>query len=81
MGGVIHMQVDGQAVDVPDGANVAAAVARVTCRFRRSCGGAPRAPLCGMGVCFECRVTVDGEAHVLACLTLAREGMRVATDD
>lgn len=81
MGDMIHMRVNGQTVEVPNGANVAAAVARVTCRFRRSRSGAPRAPLCGMGVCFECRVTVDGEAHVLACLTLAREGMRVTTDD
>lgn len=81
MGEVIRVLVDGQMVNVPEGANVAAAVAQVTCRFRRSSSGAPRAPLCGMGVCFECRVTVDGDAQVLACLTLAREGMRVTTND
>jgi sarcosine oxidase subunit alpha len=40
----------------------------------------PRAPLCGMGVCFECRVCVDGHPHALACMTLARDGMRVNTD-
>ena len=31
---------------------------------RRSVSGEPRGPLCGMGICFECRVTVDGERHV-----------------
>jgi succinate dehydrogenase/fumarate reductase-like Fe-S protein len=28
-----------------------------------------------MGVCQECRVTIDGRAHVLACQTLCRAGM------
>lgn len=46
---------------------------------RRSVNGALRAPLCGMGVCQECRVTVDGRAHVLACQTLCRPGMSVLT--
>lgn len=80
MSASVRLWVDGVAVAVPAGANVAAAVAGVTARFRRSRGGAARAPLCGMGVCFECRVTIDGEAHALACMTPAREGMRVATD-
>lgn len=80
MSATVHLWVDGAAVAVPDGASVVAAVAGVTQCFRRSQGGAPRAPLCGMGVCFECRVTIDGEAHALACMTPAREGMRVATD-
>ena len=36
--------------------------------LRTSVAGEPRGPLCGMGICHECRVTVDGEAHVLACM-------------
>ncbi|HCI6741169.1 TPA: (2Fe-2S)-binding protein, partial [Klebsiella variicola subsp. variicola] len=35
-----------------------------------------RAPFCGMGVCQECRVTVDG-LRVLACQTLCRAGMQI----
>jgi sarcosine oxidase subunit alpha len=50
-------------------------------RFRRSRGGSPRAPLCGMGICFECRVEIDGAMHQRACMILAREQMRVRTDD
>lgn len=80
MNTMLRLQVNGIDVDVPAGANVAAAVARVTQGFRRSPSGAMRAPLCGMGVCFECRVTIDGEAHRLACLTPARSGMQVQTD-
>jgi sarcosine oxidase subunit alpha len=81
MSAVVHLRINDVTVEVPEGANVAAAIARLTQRFRRSRAGAPRAPLCGMGVCFECRVTIDGDAQALACMTPAREGMWVRTDD
>lgn len=80
MSAVVHVCIDDVVVEVPEGANVAAAVARATHRFRRSSCGTPRAPLCGMGMCFECRVTIDSEPHILACMTPAREGMQVRTD-
>lgn len=79
MSTTVQVYVDGQPVDVPADANVAAAVARVTARFRLSPRRYPRAPLCGMGVCFECRVTVDGESNVPACITPVRAGMQVTT--
>jgi predicted molibdopterin-dependent oxidoreductase YjgC len=41
--------------------------------------GAPRAPLCLMGVCFECLVEVDGRPNVQACMTPVAEGMQVHT--
>jgi sarcosine oxidase subunit alpha len=37
----------------------------------------PRGMYCGVGHCFECRVTVDGVGDVRACITPVREGMRV----
>lgn len=79
MSAMVCVNVDGQPVSVPADANVAAAVARVTPRFRLSPQRYPRAPLCGMGACFECRVTIDGVANVPACITPVREGMQVAT--
>lgn len=39
--------------------------------------GAPRAPLCNMGTCLDCAVTVDGQRLVRACLTDLREGLCV----
>lgn len=81
MTGTLRLEVNGQSVEVPAGTSVAAAVARLGVPFRRSRNGEPRAPLCGMGVCFECRVSVDGVAHVRACMTPAKAGMRVRTDD
>jgi len=80
MSAPVRLLVNGHPVEVPAGATVAAAVAQLTLRFRRSVDGAPRAPLCGMGVCFECRVQVDGVAHVRACMTPAGQGMQVVTD-
>lgn len=65
---------------VPAGATVAAALLQLgITAFRRDSHGASRAPLCGMGTCFECRVTVDRQPEVRACLLGVREGMRVET--
>jgi D-hydroxyproline dehydrogenase subunit gamma len=49
--------------------------------FRRSVSGEPRGPVCGMGVCFECRVTVDGVRNVKSCQMLCKPGMQISTDD
>jgi sarcosine oxidase subunit alpha len=48
--------------------------------FRRSVSGERRAPVCGMGICFECRATVDGIPHERTCLILCRDGMEIRTD-
>lgn len=41
----------------------------------------PRGALCGMGVCFECTVTINGVPNIRACVTEVQEGMRVELDD
>ena len=74
--------VNGKPVEVPEGAMVSAAIAIAGIdALRRSVTGEPRAPLCGMGICFECRVTVDGRAHVRSCQLPCRPGMEVRTGD
>jgi sarcosine oxidase subunit alpha len=66
---------------VEAGTTVAAAVVSAgVVAFRRSVTGQPRGPLCGMGICFECRATVDGVMHQRTCQMLVREGMEVVTD-
>lgn len=76
----ITIHVNGAPVTVPSGATVAAAVyASGASRFRRSVTGEPRGPLCGMGICFECRVTIDGARGRRACLERVSPGMRVTT--
>ena len=82
MGDNVTISVNGRALTVPAGAllSVVLAQAGIT-RFRRSVHGEARGPLCGMGVCFECRVRVNGQAHCRSCLTLCEPGMEVWTDD
>ena len=77
----VRVMIDGVAVEVDYGTTVAAALVVVGCGSgtRVSMRGEPRAVLCGMGVCQECRVTIDGRAHVLACQTLCRDGQVVHT--
>jgi predicted molibdopterin-dependent oxidoreductase YjgC len=78
----ITIRVNGQAVTVPAGTGVSAAIERAgRTHHRRSVRREPRGPLCGMGVCFECRVTIDGVRHRRSCQTLCEEGMEVLTDD
>ena len=78
----IQLRVNGRTVSVAAGTVVAAAVMLAAqTRFRRSVQGEARGPLCGMGICMECRVTINGRAHCLSCQTLCASGMEVRTDE
>ncbi len=73
---MITLTIDGQAVTVPAGTTVAAAVTRAgVTAFRKD-----RGPLCGMGICFECRVALNGRSHERSCQTVCEPGMEVRTD-
>jgi hypothetical protein len=77
----LRLRVDGLTIDVPAGSMVSAAVAIAGAgTFRRSVTGQPRAPLCGMGICFECRVTLNGRPHCKSCQIPCEAGMEVETD-
>lgn len=81
----ITLSIDGQRFSVEQGVSVAAAIALAAEQTgqrgitRQSVSAQPRAPLCGMGVCQECRVTIDGRQHQLACQTLCADDMDVRT--
>jgi sarcosine oxidase subunit alpha len=75
----MKVTVNGRSVEVPEGSMLSAAVT-IAGGYRRSVTGEARGPLCGMGICFECRVTVDGRAHVRSCQVPCRPGMEVRTD-
>jgi sarcosine oxidase subunit alpha len=77
----VTVVVNGVSVTMPTGSMVSAAILKIgISAFRRSITGEPRGPLCGMGICFECRVTIDGDAHSRSCQTVCRDGMDVRTD-
>ena len=75
----ISLTVNGARVSVAPGTTVAAAVALAAAETRTSVTGEPRGPLCGMGICFECRVTIDGIPHQRSCQILCAPGLRVTT--
>ena len=72
--------VNGKQVRVTETTTVAAAVmmAGEPCRF--SVTGETRGPLCGMGICMECRATVNGVRHQLTCQLVCSAGMDVVTE-
>jgi D-hydroxyproline dehydrogenase subunit gamma len=73
----VRVYVNGGAVNVPRGSTAAVAVmlsARVT---RTSVSGQPRAPLCGMGTCFECRVEINGQTQQRSCQVLCEPNMGI----
>ena len=77
----VQLRVNGKPVTMPAGTIVAAAIATAgVSRFRCSVLQQPRGPLCGMGICMECRVTINGDTQCRSCQTLCAEGMDVRTD-
>ena len=76
----VTIVVDDEERRVPANTPVAVALLGLGVRaFRRSVNGEPRAPLCAMGICFECRMNIDGVADRRACLVPVVEGLLVRT--
>jgi D-hydroxyproline dehydrogenase subunit gamma len=76
----VTVEVDGRAVQARDLDTVASLLLTLVApdTFRTSpVTGAARAPLCMMGICFECLVEIDGQANQQACLVRVRPGMRI----
>ena len=78
---LLKMTINGVEVQVQSGITVASAVLSVRSSFRKSVTGEPRGPVCGMGICFECRATVNGQPQQRTCQILCEEGMTVAVDE
>ena len=66
-------------VSVAPGTTVASAILGAGIPVRQSVTGEPRGPFCGMGICFECRATINGAMHQRTCQVLCAEGMEVRT--
>ena len=73
--------VNGKPVTAYEGETVAAVLLVEGFRaFRHMLASAePRGLYCGMGICYECLVTVDGLPNVRACVTSLRDGMTIET--
>ena len=79
----ITFSFDGREMTAAVGQTVAGALLAAGVRSWRTTRveGRPRGLFCGIGVCFDCLVTVNGEASRRACLTELREGDRVETQE
>lgn len=75
----IVVLVNGVPVCVEQGSTVAVALLVAGAPARRSVSGSPRAPLCGMGVCMECRAEVDSVLHSRTCQIVCQPNMQVRT--
>jgi len=79
---LITLTVNKITITVDEGTTVAAAILNAGLNgFRKSVTGESRGPVCGMGVCFECRVTIDGVGHQRSCNVIATDGMEVVTGE
>lgn len=79
MSETISLTVNGVPVEVPSGVTVAVALIILDEPCRTSVTGQSRGPLCAMGICYECRVTIDAASDRLACQTICAPGMDVRT--
>ncbi len=75
----LRLSWEGEEITAAPGETLAAALlAAGVPTFRDTpVSGAPRAPYCMMGACFECLVEVDGTPAVQACMTEVKDGMQV----
>ena len=80
LGDPVAITVDGERLEARAGQTVAAALlasGRRIFRYTRN-AGKPRGVYCGMGVCFDCIVKVDGRTE-RACMIKVENGMRVTS--
>ena len=70
---------DGRPVPTTAGESVGAALTNAGIRSWRSTrkAGRPRGLFCGIGICYDCLLTVDGSANQRACLVPAVDGMEL----
>ncbi len=76
---IVLVEIDGKPVAVQAGSTVASALLAAGIPARRSISGEARAPLCGMGVCYECRVEINGIPQKRGCMVLCHASMKVRT--
>ena len=80
--GLVTITINDRPAEVCSGISVAAAILGTSDAIRTTVvSGSPRGPYCMMGACFDCLVTIDGQANQQGCMVQVREGMKVDTQD
>lgn len=83
MSSPIRATFNGQPISAEDGSTVGGALVANGITSWRSTrnGDRPRGLFCGIGVCFDCLVEVDGQPNERACMVRLREGMSLTGAD
>ena len=78
----IEIFVNGQAYNAYEGETVHAALLAAGHRMLRKTRKMqqPRGIFCGMGVCYECLVTINGSPNQRACMTQVKDLMEIEID-
>lgn len=78
-GAPVRVTVNGAELQCRQGDSVAAALfaGGVSVCRDTAVNEVPRGPYCMMGVCYDCLVTIDGQANQQGCMTAVREGMKI----
>ena len=82
-GNRVGIYINGEAFTAYEGDTVLAALVasgHKSLRHSRKIGE-PRGPLCGMGVCYECLVTINQRPNQRACMTEVEDGMEILTGE
>jgi sarcosine oxidase subunit alpha len=81
-GDKFEIEVDGRTILARSGQTIAEVLLVNGLRsLRMTRKQSPRGVYCGMGICYECRMIVNGIPNVRTCMTLATPGCRIATQD
>ncbi len=78
----VTITINGRPLSIPAGMLLSAAIARTGARrVQAPAPGEDRLPLCGMGICFGCCVTINNQPYRRSCQVLCEEGMEVLIED
>ncbi|MCG8620167.1 MAG: (2Fe-2S)-binding protein [Desulfobacterales bacterium] len=76
----VSIRVDGLDIAAFEGETIhAVMIAAGIQNFRESSGSGPRGVFCGMGICYDCLVRVNGKDNQRACMTQVEDGMEIDT--
>ena len=76
---MINIRVNGRTIAATPGETVMAALTAAGFKVLKqsNVSGEPRGPFCGMGVCYECLVTINGVPKQRSCMVEVAENMEI----
>ncbi len=80
-GSRVTLMVNGQKIIAYENESVHAALTAAGIRnFQLSKTGKPRGVFCGMGICYDCLVTINNVPGQRACMTMVKDKMEIITE-